>query len=503
VTFLVRIIAVVIAVFAAVPAPVEASTESRLALVIGNARYPDAPLRNAANDARAMATTLRERGFEVILRVDAGKQQMESAIIEFGEKLSQGATGLFFFAGHGMQVQGRNYIIPTDARLSSEQRVKLETIDVEAVLDQMQGARSRVNVVILDACRNNPFERRFRSASGGLAQISAPEGTLIAYATAPGRVAADGDGANGLYTAELLKALRAPGLRVEDVFKQVRTNVARVSNGAQTPWEASSLVGDFYFTPAAATVAAPATPVPVAALPAAAPNIAEIEFWNSIRNSNEAGEFRAYLSQYPRGEFAALARLRIDALERGRTTTAALPANPPPVARDRLKPETLTAQQKSALGFPITYADLDGRQYFAQQNFTGGHRGVEIKFDFAGKDPARFLVNGRLEIETGGGKGGGGSIVPFVTCSIYGFDRFKQNLQFTAYCNGNFMVVGDLSKMSVGFMLPGLTPTATLIDSDFSDRHREWTKGVWDNNTSAFFQDVLKETLIKSASSGN
>ena len=138
-----------------------------------------------------------------------------------------------------MQVNGRNYIIPTDAKLSSEQRVKLETIDIDAVLDQMQGARSKVNVVILDACRNNPFERRFRSTSGGLAQINAPEGTLIAYSTAPGRVAADGDGTNGLYTAELLKALRSPGLRVEDVFKQVRVNVARVSNGAQTPWEAS------------------------------------------------------------------------------------------------------------------------------------------------------------------------------------------------------------------------------------------------------------------------
>ncbi len=253
-----RAVTIAIAVLAATI--VEAATESRVALVIGNARYPDAPLRNPANDARAMAATLRERGFEVILRVDANKQQMESAVIEFGEKLSEGATGLFFFAGHGMQVQGRNFLVPTDAKLTTEQRVKVETLDVEVVLDQMQGARSKVNVVILDSCRNNPFERRFRSASGGLAQINAPEGTLIAYATAPGRVAADGDGANGLYTTELLKALRAPGLKVEDVFKQVRINVARASNGGQTPWEASSLIGDFYFIP-----------------PAPAPSVAELE----------------------------------------------------------------------------------------------------------------------------------------------------------------------------------------------------------------------------------
>jgi hypothetical protein len=286
-----------------VAAPVDASTdERRVALVVGNSRYADAPLRNPANDARAMAATLRERGFDVLLRVDANKQQMESGIIEFGEKLTEGATGLFFFAGHGMQVQGRNYIIPTDAKLTSEQRIKLEAIDIDAVLDQMQGARSKVNVVILDACRNNPFERRFRSASGGLAQINAPEGTLIAYATAPGRVAADGDGANGLYTTELLKALRTPGLKVEDVFKQVRINVARASNGAQTPWEASSLIGDFYFVP----------PAPVTA---ALSNSAEAEFWESIKDAGDPNGYRVYLTRYPKGEFADLAQVRLTSLD--------------------------------------------------------------------------------------------------------------------------------------------------------------------------------------------
>jgi uncharacterized caspase-like protein len=309
---LVAALLLAVAVIGATSASVDAATgERRVALLVGNSRYTDAPLKNPANDARAMSATLRERGFDVILRVDATKQQMESAIIEFGEKLTEGATGLFFFAGHGMQVQGRNYIIPTDAKLTSEQRIKLETIDIDAVLDQMQGARSKVNVVILDACRNNPFERRFRSASGGLAQINAPEGTLIAYATAPGRVAADGEGDNGLYTNELLKALRTPGLKVEDVFKQVRINVARASNGAQTPWEASSLVGDFYFIP----------PAPVAA--AIAPsNAAELEFWNSIRTANSAAEYKAYLNQYPRGQFVTLAQTRIAALEKAQADAA-------------------------------------------------------------------------------------------------------------------------------------------------------------------------------------
>jgi len=335
------IAAFAIAAFAILAGTAEAATENRIALVVGNARYPDAPLKNAANDARAMATTLRERGFNVILRVDANKTQMETAIIEFGEKLSEGATGLFFFAGHGMQVQGRNYIVPVDAKLSTEQRIKLEAVDVDAVLDQMQGARSKVNVVILDACRNNPFERRFRSASGGLAQINAPEGTLIAYATAPGRVAADGEGANGLYTAELLKALRAPGLKVEDVFKQVRINVARASNGAQTPWEASSLVGDFYFIP----------PEPSAT---ASSNTAELEFWNTIRGSNEAAEYRAYLNRYPNGEFREIAQMRMAAIENSLLSAAAKP----PMAAPALGRSLNGTYETSISGASWTIGDI-------------------------------------------------------------------------------------------------------------------------------------------------
>ena len=183
--------------------------------MISNGAYTEAPLKNPANDARAIAATLRRQGFEVLLKENATKAQMNETVADFGEKLNEGDTALFFFAGHGMQVQGRNYLIPVDARITSKQRVRLETLDVDAVLDQMAAARARVSLVILDACRNNPFERRFRSVGGGLAQINAPEGTMIAYATAPGKVAADGEGANGLYTQELLRALGQPGLKVE------------------------------------------------------------------------------------------------------------------------------------------------------------------------------------------------------------------------------------------------------------------------------------------------
>jgi uncharacterized caspase-like protein len=310
--------------FAVVAATVPAMASKKVALVIGNGAYTEAPLKNPTNDARAVAAKLRQQGFDVVLRENATKAQMNDVVADFGEKLSEGDTALFFFAGHGIQVQGRNYLIPTDARITSEQRVRLETLDVEAVLDQMAAARVSVSMVILDACRNNPFERRFRSVGGGLAQISAPEGTMIAYATAPGKVAADGEGSNGLYTQELLKALSQPGLKVEDVFKQVRIGVARASGGSQVPWEASSLTGDFYFQPPVA-VAAPA-PVVVPPLDR------EAIFWDSVKLSSDPAELRAYLDAFPSGLFAGIARARVANLETARQSQVAAASASVPVS---------------------------------------------------------------------------------------------------------------------------------------------------------------------------
>ncbi len=247
--------------------------EKRVALVIGNAAYPQSPLRNPVNDARAMAATLQQTGFQVIARENATKQQMERAVGEFSRALTPGSVALFYYAGHGMQVNGRNFLVPVDAQIASEQTVRLETLDVDVVLDQIAAAGSDVNLVVLDACRNNPFERRFRSTGGGLAQINAPKGTLIAYATAPGKVAADGDGRNGLYTSKLVEAIKTPGIPLEEVFKRVRIEVSRESKDEQTPWEASSLVGNFYFLgPTTVTINPPAA-APTA-LPRPAPQAA-------------------------------------------------------------------------------------------------------------------------------------------------------------------------------------------------------------------------------------
>ena len=235
-----------------------AAAEQRVALIIGNSAYPAAArLRNPVNDATAMANKLRALGFDVVLKTDASQRDMTRAISQFGQKLAPGSVSLFYYAGHGMQVRGKNFLIPIDAEIETEGSVHSEAVDVDQLLNQLGPAR--LSMVILDACRNNPFERRFRSTgSGGLAQIDAPTGTLLAYATAPGKVASDGSGANGLYTEALLKALDTPGLKVEDVFKQVRISVIKASDNQQIPWESSSLTGEFFFRPPVETKSATA-----------------------------------------------------------------------------------------------------------------------------------------------------------------------------------------------------------------------------------------------------
>lgn len=292
------------------------AVEKRVALVIGNGRYLSAPLKNPVNDAKDMAAGLRKLGFDVIEKTDVSQKEMNRAIAQFGSKLSSDSIALFYYAGHGMQVRGKNYLVPVDAQIDSEASVRVETVDVDGVLDQLNA--STLNIVILDACRNNPFERRFRGNVGGLAQMDAPKGSLIAYATAPGKTAADGEGRNGLYTQELLRLMQTPGLPIEQVFKRVRANVARVTADNQIPWEASSLTGDFYFT---ASKSGSSLPPPASAQTAMqntqnADLIAiELAYWESIKGSQNLADFRAYLEKYPDGQFAALAKNRIAATD--------------------------------------------------------------------------------------------------------------------------------------------------------------------------------------------
>lgn len=229
------------------------NAERRTALVIGNSSYGDNPLKNSVNDAAAMAKTLETLGFQVTLQTNLSKTAMTKSIREFGVQLKErGGVGLFYFSGHGLQGGGNNYLVPIDADIQKEEDIEFESVDIGRMVVEMEFAQNPMNIIVLDACRDNPWGTKFRSSGSGAANgLTAiprvPTGTFIAYSTAPGSVASDGDGENGLYTQELLKAMQQPNVRIEDVFKQVRSVVRKKSSGKQIPWENSSIEGDFFF----------------------------------------------------------------------------------------------------------------------------------------------------------------------------------------------------------------------------------------------------------------
>jgi hypothetical protein len=291
------------------------SAERRVALVIGNGAYPNVgELPNPPNDAKLMPKTLRSLNFEVIERVDADQKDMKRAIKLFGEKLEEAgkdAVGLFYFAGHGVQVGGSNYLIPVNVDIEDESDVDIEAVSANTVQQQMAYAGNRLNMIVMDACRNNPFKRGFRSASRGLARMDATKGTLIAYATSPGDVAADGNGKNSPYTEALSQALLTTGLTVERVFKEVRNSVVAATNNRQVPWEASSLTGGDYYFKAPAVLDAVATPAVIP--PSTTSN--EVLVWNSIKDSKNPLMFEGYLKQYPSGIFSTIAKLQLQALK--------------------------------------------------------------------------------------------------------------------------------------------------------------------------------------------
>ncbi len=327
------------------------AAEPRIALVIGNADYPRAPLANPVNDARAIAARLAELRFRVTRLENATQEQMYAALRDFGDQLRGGGVGLFYYAGHALQVRGRNYLLPARAMIEREDEIIYRTVDTGQILDKMESARNRVNVVILDACRNNPFGREFRNVTPGLAVVDAPYNTLIAFATAPGAVASDGSGSNGLYTEHLLASLARPGLRLEDVFKQVRKGVRQDSAGRQVPWENTSLEVDFFFDPTPGQTLAVA-PAPPDAL------TLELAFWDSVKGSTDPADYRAYLQRYPDGQFAALAtnRLRVLADKPPAATVLAVGAAPvqaPALAAAAPPAPALPAPVAASAGVPL------------------------------------------------------------------------------------------------------------------------------------------------------
>jgi uncharacterized caspase-like protein len=265
-------------------------------------------LKNPVNDAADMADTLAQFDFEVDLQIDVDHRTMVRAIRNFGRTIKkQGGVGLFYYAGHGIQVKGRNYLIPIGAVIETEGDAQFEAVDAGFVLSKMEDARNDMNIVILDACRNNPFARNFRSSSQGLARMDAPKGSIVAYATAPGELAADGTGRNGIYTKHLIQNIQAPHLKLEDVFKNVRRAVVMETSNKQVPWESSSLMGQFYFSPPKPSPPPQQAPADTAVLE----KQAEILYWDSIKNSTDPAMFEAFLVQFPDGIFANLATIKM------------------------------------------------------------------------------------------------------------------------------------------------------------------------------------------------
>jgi len=295
--------------------------QERYALVIGNADYGDdiGVLKNPVNDAKAISESLKAKGFDVNYLENSSKREIENAIREFTQLLRVDAIGLFYYAGHGIEVDGENYLIPVNANIETETDAIYEAVSVGRLLDGMDRAGNGLNLIVLDACRNNPYSRRFRSASKGLTMMHPASGSMILYATEPGSVAADGLGKNGLFTEHFLNAINTPGLSVEKAFKKTALAVNDQTNGKQIPWFEGVILGDFYFLPVKVenvvvnnTVQTAVSPV----IPAAPSNQSqgpsqELVFWQSVEAKPTIAGYQAYLSTYPQGGFASLAKARV------------------------------------------------------------------------------------------------------------------------------------------------------------------------------------------------
>lgn len=288
-----------------------ALAEKRLALVIGNSSYAFSPLPNPKHDAEAITKSLQTVGFAVTKVVDADQNTMRRAILEFGRKLRQADTvGVLYYAGHGVQVAGENFLIPIGADIKDESEVPFQSVNLNEILRTMSGDAARINIVILDACRNNPFESATRSGTRGLAPVLAPSGTLIAYATAPGQVAQDGEGVNSPYSAALAQAIPVAGINIEEAFKRTRRQVLTATNNQQTPWEHSSLTGDFFFKPKRAEPEASGRWRKLDGMRDT--DVEELAAWEAVKDSRDPVVWKQHMETYPNGMFAELLRFRLE-----------------------------------------------------------------------------------------------------------------------------------------------------------------------------------------------
>ncbi|WP_456618905.1 MULTISPECIES: caspase family protein [unclassified Bradyrhizobium] len=310
-----------------------AKADRRVAFVVGNGTYKNvAQLPNPPIDAKAMASTLRNVGFEVIEGSNLTRDQMTEKLLDFGRKAQGSDIAVFYYAGHGIAVSGSNYLLPVDADIKSEMDVKLgAAINIDLTLEQTMGD-AKVKLVFLDACRDNPFAAKIKSNSAtrsvnvqsGLAEMKSGEGTLIAFATGPGQTALDGqEGNNSPFTRALIDNITKPGIEIQQAMTSVRAQVNEETRKGQLPWGHTNLIGAVYLNQAPTTQVANAAPTAAGSMPAAAAGSSdgvELEYWRSVKESNKPEELNAYLSAYPNGQFKALALARLAAIKSGPST---------------------------------------------------------------------------------------------------------------------------------------------------------------------------------------
>lgn len=320
--------------------PRAALAEPRIALIIGNGAYASVgPLDNTVPDAALMAQTLEAHGFQVTVLTDADQSDLNRGISQFGRDLraaGRDATGLFYYAGHAVQSFGSNFLLPIDAALVDAADLSLVAVPADAVLRQMQSARNKTNIVILDACRNNPFTNVRDLNDSGLAEMNSPTGTFLSYSTAPGAVALDGDDGNSPFTKALAREIPVPGVSIEQTFKKVRVAVLAETEGLQTPWDTSSLTSEFIF--------APKTPL-------TEEEIQEEQLWRSVRNSDDPVQVMLYLRGYPAGRFQDEARTLLNTLmtaELDRPGTTESPAETAAEAPPRPEPSATEEEMIAA-----------------------------------------------------------------------------------------------------------------------------------------------------------
>jgi len=369
--------------------PVAPGAGRRVALVVGVSKYEHASaLANTINDANDMAAALRRLGFDVETLLDPDRSALEAAIRRYGERSVGAETSTFYYSGHALEAGGHNWLLPVTVNVSSLRELRFEAVDLDTVIEQTDGA-ARISIVFLDACRDNPFAGRLAGigrdlSSRGLARIeTAAAGMLVAFSTAPGQIALDGDKRNSPFTMALLRHIETPGLEIKSLLAQVTKDVVESTKGKQRPWQNSSLEGDFYFVP-------PSAPPPASAAPPA--NNLEAIFWDSIKSSRNAAEFKAYLARFPDGVFAELARNRIAMLQQPATTKAlegssptaqVVPGGPPlpapPDAAGKTSPPALhddLAGRLALLTIASEEADARARSYESDRD----HKAIAVSF---------------------------------------------------------------------------------------------------------------------------